>query len=220
MLTRYLQHLNLTMNTSTVFMKFSAKCYMLSHLIMDIANTIYPDQTASLGAVWSGFIVFASKEKHSVVHMSICSRCNKQTTVSGQKILTGWGLTLFSPAVQKWDIHKQFAAWWVVTNCQISSNIRICTACHIEKHFKQKIIWPEWGLNSVQMTNNQSELLRFRVPVIQGLQSLPPSPKRAERKGRRRPFREAGSGHKQWNTVSCVDTFSIISKFSAHNSKI
>ena len=47
-----------------------------------------------------------------------------------------------------------------------------------------------------------------------GLQSLPPSPKRAERKGRRRPFREAGSGHKQWNTVSCVDTFSIISKGS------
>ena len=30
-----------------------------------------------------------------------------------------------------------------------------------------------------------------------GLQSLPPSPKRAERKVRRRPFREAGSGHKQ-----------------------
>ena len=59
----------------------------------------------------------------------------------------------------------------------------------------------------------------MRVP-IHGLQSLPPSPKRAERKGRRRPFREAGSGHKQWNTVSCVDTFSIISKFSAQNSKI
>ena len=56
--------------------------------------------------------------------------------------------------------------------------------------------------------------------VVHGLQSLPPSPKRAERKGRRRPFREAGSGHKQWNTVSCVDTFSIISKFSAQNSKI
>ena len=54
---------------------------------------------------------------------------------------------------------------------------------------------------------------------LHGLQSLPP-PKRAERKGRRRPFREAGSGHKQWNTVSCVDTFSIISKFSAQNSKI
>ena len=53
-----------------------------------------------------------------------------------------------------------------------------------------------------------------------GLQSLPPSPKRAERKGRRRHFREAGSGHKQLNTVSCVDTFSIISKFSAQNSKI
>ena len=52
-----------------------------------------------------------------------------------------------------------------------------------------------------------------------GLQSLPPSPKRAERKGRRRPFQEAGSGHKQWNTVSCVDTFSIISKFSAQTRK-
>ena len=55
---------------------------------------------------------------------------------------------------------------------------------------------------------------------LHGLQSLPPSPKRAERKVRRRPFREAGSGHKQWNTVSCVDTFSIIRKFSAQNSKI
>ena len=53
-----------------------------------------------------------------------------------------------------------------------------------------------------------------------GLKSLPPSPKRAERKGRQRPLREAGSGHKQWNTVSYVDTFSIISKFSAQNSKI
>ena len=29
---------------------------------------------------------------------------------------------------------------------------------------------------------------------IHGLQSRPPSPKRAERKVRRRPFREAGSG--------------------------
>ena len=58
------------------------------------------------------------------------------------------------------------------------------------------------------------------MPHYHGLQSLPPSPKRAERKGRRRPFREAGSGHKQWNTVSCVNTFSIISKFSAQNSKI
>ena len=55
--------------------------------------------------------------------------------------------------------------------------------------------------------------------LVHGLQSLPP-PKRAERKVRRRPFQEAGSGHKQWNTVSCVDTFSIISKFSAQNSKI
>ena len=60
----------------------------------------------------------------------------------------------------------------------------------------------------------------FCLKYMHGLQSLPPSPKRAERKVRRRPFREAGSGHKQWNTVSCVDTFSIISKFSAQNSKI
>ena len=30
--------------------------------------------------------------------------------------------------------------------------------------------------------------------VLHGLQSRPPSPKRAERKVRRRPFREAGSG--------------------------
>ena len=30
--------------------------------------------------------------------------------------------------------------------------------------------------------------------LIHGLQSRPPSPKRAERKVRRRPFREAGSG--------------------------
>ena len=62
--------------------------------------------------------------------------------------------------------------------------------------------------------------IRFLQKLNHGLQSLPPSPKRAERKVRRRPFREAGSGHKQWNTVSCVDTFSIISKFSVQNSKI
>ena len=55
--------------------------------------------------------------------------------------------------------------------------------------------------------------------IYHGLQSLPPSPKRAERKVRGRPFREAGSGHKQWNSVSCVDTFSIISKFSAQTRK-
>ena len=60
----------------------------------------------------------------------------------------------------------------------------------------------------------------FVICLLHGLQSRPPSPKREERKWRRRPFREAGSGHKQWNTVSCVDTFSIISKFSAQNSKI
>ena len=32
------------------------------------------------------------------------------------------------------------------------------------------------------------------VVHLHGLQSRPPSPKRAERKVRRRPFREAGSG--------------------------
>ena len=37
-------------------------------------------------------------------------------------------------------------------------------------------------------------LLNFWKPDIHGLQSRPPSPKRAERKVRRRPFREAGSG--------------------------
>ena len=67
-----------------------------------------------------------------------------------------------------------------------------------------------------------SELIvsALKTDKCHGLQSLPPSPKRAEHKGRRRPFREAGSGHKQWNTVSCVDTFLIISKFRAQNSKI
>ena len=34
----------------------------------------------------------------------------------------------------------------------------------------------------------------FASHRIHGLQSRPPSPKRAERKVRRRPFREAGSG--------------------------
>ena len=41
-------------------------------------------------------------------------------------------------------------------------------------------------------------LLSLRLPnrlgLKHGLQSRPPSPKRAERKVRRRPFREAGSG--------------------------
>ena len=37
------------------------------------------------------------------------------------------------------------------------------------------------------------ELLPFDF-LKHGLQSWPPSPKRAERKVRRRPFREAGSG--------------------------
>ena len=60
----------------------------------------------------------------------------------------------------------------------------------------------------------------FKGFPVHGLQSRPPSPNSAERKVRGRPFREAGSGHKQWNTVSCVDTLSLRCKFSAQNSKI
>ena len=83
----------------------------------------------------------------------------------------------------------------------------------------------ETGLDSQNIPAHITDVLTNEKYVFcerfkHGLQSLPLSPKRAERKGRRRPFREAGSGHKQWNTVSCVDTFSIISKFSAQNSKI
>ena len=79
----------------------------------------------------------------------------------------------------------------------------------------------EFGQADTWIVGEQIEVEQADVGFVgHGLQSLPPSPKRAERKGRRRPFREAGSGHKQWNTVSCVDTFSIISKFSAQNSKI
>ena len=37
-------------------------------------------------------------------------------------------------------------------------------------------------------------ILIIARPFVHGLQSRPPSPKRAERKVRRRPFREAGSG--------------------------
>ena len=49
--------------------------------------------------------------------------------------------------------------------------------------------------------DGKSELFRqiYQAPqkmcvFTHGLQSRPPSPKRAERKVRRRPFREAGSG--------------------------
>ena len=44
------------------------------------------DQTAPKGAVWSGFIVFASMIQNEIdLHLNICSRRNKQTTFSGQK---------------------------------------------------------------------------------------------------------------------------------------
>ena len=36
--------------------------------------------------------------------------------------------------------------------------------------------------------------VKLSLSHVHGLQSRPPSPKRAERKVRRRPFREAGSG--------------------------
>ena len=41
---------------------------------------------------------------------------------------------------------------------------------------------------------NAQQFLRPLARLKHGLQSRPPSPKRAERKVRRRPFREAGSG--------------------------
>ena len=40
----------------------------------------------------------------------------------------------------------------------------------------------------------REKILKKLRDVDHGLQSRPPSPKRAERKVRRRPFREAGSG--------------------------
>ena len=85
--------------------------------------------------------------------------------------------------------------------CCVNLFLLVATVCHVPRVISYKFA------NSLDT-------------ALHGLQSLPPSPKRAERKGRGRPFWEAGSGHKQWNTVSCVDTFSIISKFSVQNSKI
>ena len=40
-------------------------CFLicLCTLVAYIANTMNPDQTAPLGAVWSGFVVFAFKNK-------------------------------------------------------------------------------------------------------------------------------------------------------------
>ena len=37
--------------------------YVLNTLVAYIANNMDPDQTAPLGAVWSGFVVFVSKTK-------------------------------------------------------------------------------------------------------------------------------------------------------------
>ena len=53
-------------------------------------------------------------------------------------------------------------------------------------------------MKNLEMLKNQMVLIHSRTEFYMlfahGLQSLPPSPKRAERKVRRRPFREAGSG--------------------------
>ena len=43
-------------------------------------------------------------------------------------------------------------------------------------------------------SNGKTMFELFILISVHGLQSRPPSPKRAERKVRRRPFREAGSG--------------------------
>ena len=42
--------------------------------------------------------------------------------------------------------------------------------------------------------SEKCEVIIIDQLLYHGLQSRPPSPKRAERKVRRRPFREAGSG--------------------------
>ena len=46
----------------------------LGTLVALIANNMNPDQTAPLGAVGLGFIVFASLVKFSVVYLNLCSR--------------------------------------------------------------------------------------------------------------------------------------------------
>ena len=60
------------MKVSIVFLKNEETqhtCYLLSHLLMHFGGLLYiainmdPDQTAHKGAVWSGFIVFASVMK-------------------------------------------------------------------------------------------------------------------------------------------------------------
>ena len=66
------------------------------------------------------------------------------------------------------------------TTCKI-------TSCYI---FPQKY-W--YGTPREEIGIKQQCRIIFFIP-IHGLQSRPPSPKRAERKVRRRPFREAGSG--------------------------
>ena len=66
--------------------------------------------------------------------------------------------------------------------------------------FVYKWIVPLWADQLLpQLLMEQFDTLSIQYRHIEymhehGLQSRPPSPKRAERKVRRRPFREAGSG--------------------------
>ena len=76
-----------------------SNCRLLSHLLMHIgclfANTTNPDQTTPLEAVWSKFIVFASKVKtlrSAFEYMQQTIKHYMQTSFSGLKILAGKGL--------------------------------------------------------------------------------------------------------------------------------
>ena len=53
-----------------------------------VANNMDPDQAAPLGAVWSGFIMFASMIKLVLCISNLCSRRNKQMTFLGKNIST------------------------------------------------------------------------------------------------------------------------------------
>ena len=62
-------------------------------------------------------------------------------------------------------------------------------------HRKNYVFRSSW-LNVLKIHRIYERLgfIDYAICIMHGLQSRPPSPKRAERKVRRRPFREAGSG--------------------------
>ena len=78
---------------------------------------------------------------------------------------------------------------------QKTNNFSVCQIWNFLSEIGEKkilIFFNGWHLPRISQ-------IRFFLPWsdtfhIHGLQSRPPSPKRAERKVRRRPFREAGSG--------------------------